>query len=163
MKIKTAELSGIALDWAVAHVIAKEERQLSALRIVTSGIRPIIRLLKDGGNPLGEGRATDFSTDWAQGGPIIEREGIELLCNVTAEEAKKFIEGSHADWRAAKRPINRNARSFGTTPLVAAMRCFVAHKLGEEVEVPDELVAQAETQSLNEPSIDSDQRPRARM
>ena len=27
----------------------------------------------------------------------------------------------------------------GPTPLIAAMRCYVASKLGDEVEVPDEL------------------------
>jgi hypothetical protein len=81
-----------------------------------------------------------YSTDWSQGGPIIEREGIELLCNTTTEEAKRFIEGTHADWRAAKRPINRNVRSFGPTPLIAAMRCYVASKLGDDVTLPDGLV-----------------------
>jgi len=28
---------------------------------------------------------------------------------------------------------------YGPTPLIAAMRCFVASKLGEEVDVPQEL------------------------
>lgn len=28
----------------------------------------------------------------------------------------------------------------GPTPLIAAMRCFVASKLGDEVEIPEELV-----------------------
>lgn len=28
---------------------------------------------------------------------------------------------------------------FGPTPLIAAMRCYVASKLGDEVEVPEEL------------------------
>gem|GEM_PF-2663022 len=39
-------------------------------------------------------------------------------------------------------PIRFGARSdfiFGKTPLVAAMRCYVASKLGEEVDIPDEL------------------------
>jgi hypothetical protein len=29
----------------------------------------------------------------------------------------------------------------GHTPLIAAMRCYVASKLGDEVEIPDELLA----------------------
>jgi hypothetical protein len=29
--------------------------------------------------------------------------------------------------------------AFGPTPLIAAMRCYVISKLGDEVEVPDEL------------------------
>ena len=32
--------------------------------------------------------------------------------------------------------------AFGPTPLIAAMRCFVASKLGDEVDVPDELIKQ---------------------
>jgi hypothetical protein len=28
----------------------------------------------------------------------------------------------------------------GTTPLIAAMRCYVASKLGDEVEIPVELI-----------------------
>ena len=28
----------------------------------------------------------------------------------------------------------------GPTPLIAAMRCYVASKLGDEVEVPEELL-----------------------
>ncbi len=147
MKIKTSELTGAALDWAVGKA---EGRTLQRNPMgpmgghgwwiweeTPSGQGGII-LSKS--VYLSIGKQWSPSTNWAQGGPIIEREGIELLCNVTAEEAKKFIEGSHADWRAAKRPINRNARSFGPTPLVAAMRCYVASELGDEVEVPDELL-----------------------
>jgi hypothetical protein len=29
---------------------------------------------------------------------------------------------------------------FGDTPLIAAMRCFVASKLGDEVDVPEKLL-----------------------
>ena len=69
---------------------------------------------------------TKYSTDWAQAGPIIEREKINLgsvLC-----EGQEF-------WTATM----YLAESEGPTPLVAAMRCYVASKLGEEVEVQDGL------------------------
>jgi hypothetical protein len=65
-----------------------------------------------------------YSTDWAQGGPIIEREGINLY----------EISGN---WKADI-PGIQLSRS-GTTPLIAAMRCYVASKLGDEVDVPEEL------------------------
>ena len=82
----------------------------------------------------------EFSTDWAQGGPIIEREGIELLCNLTATEAARFVGGAHADWQAFYRNTRRTEeRSFAITPLLAAMRCYITSKLGNEVEVPEEL------------------------
>lgn len=64
------------------------------------------------------------STDWSQGGPIIEREGI-------------FLDPAHAypNWSA----IFAGNEHYGPTPLIAAMRCYVASKLGNEVEVPEEL------------------------
>lgn len=120
MNIKTSDLIGPALDWAVAKCEGKN---------VDPWHQHLSGWLRD----------HRYSTDWSQCGPIIEREGIELLCNTTAEEAARFIEGSHADWRAAKRPIGRNTRYFGPTPSIAAMRCYVASKLGDEVDVPEEL------------------------
>jgi hypothetical protein len=77
------------------------------------------------------------STDWSQGGPIIERERIS-----TAKDP------SDAYWQAC---INCATSSmfgpglcgdhwhYGPTPLIAAMRCYVASKLGDEVEIPEEL------------------------
>ena len=121
MNVKTSDLIGFALDWAVALCEGKDY------------------LYKDkfAGKLLPYRR--EYSTDWAQGGPIIEREGIELLCNLTAAEASKF-KNAHADWQAFYRQRRAtHERSFGTTPLVAAMRCYVESKFGNEVDVPDEL------------------------
>ena len=64
------------------------------------------------------------STDWAQGGLIIEREKIA-------------IDWDHDCWNAST--DSHPAYYSAETPLVAAMRCYVASKLGDEVEVPDEL------------------------
>lgn len=68
------------------------------------------------------------STDWSQGGPIIEREKIAVTWDTL------FL-----CWRSQDK---RNAALafLGPTPLIAAMRCFVASRLGDEVEVPGELV-----------------------
>lgn len=80
-------------------------------------------------NPLafiGENRSR-VSESWATCGPIIEREGIRL---------HRGIVGSW--WAATEadqyRPVS------GPTLLVAAMRCYVASQLGDEVDVPEELV-----------------------
>jgi hypothetical protein len=62
------------------------------------------------------------STDWALAGPIIEREISR-------------IEDLGDTWEACGYGFTAN----GPTPLIAAMRCYVASKLGDEVEVPDEL------------------------
>jgi len=63
------------------------------------------------------------STDWSQGGPIIERE-------------KMTLEWTGENWMAY---IRHDDEYFGPTPLIAAMRCYVASKLGDEVEIPEEL------------------------
>ena len=56
------------------------------------------------------------STDWAQGGPIIEREGIQIWC------AGPLWGAGHGKWKRFE---------SGDTPLIAAMRCYVASKQGE--------------------------------
>jgi hypothetical protein len=69
------------------------------------------------------------TTNWAQGGPIIEREIAKL---------ERF---SDALWEATA--FTSNAQHFtqdGPTPLIAAMRCYVASKLGDTAEVPEELL-----------------------
>lgn len=62
------------------------------------------------------------STRWDQGGPLVESEGIDLV--------KMHGQGWHAELKRV---------AHGPTPLIAAMRCYVASKLGEEVEIPKEL------------------------
>jgi len=92
MNIKTSELTGVDLDRAVAHALGAP----------------------DDGNGL-----PCYSTDWGQGGPIIEREGIDL---------KRITD---ALWDAHMN--NVNFYEDGPTPLIAAMRCYVSYKLGEEL------------------------------
>jgi hypothetical protein len=61
------------------------------------------------------------STDWKQGGPIIERVGIELTRSIRYLNIAR-IPGFYPELTMP-----------GTKPLIAAMRCFVASKYGEEV------------------------------
>jgi hypothetical protein len=68
-----------------------------------------------------------YSTTWAMSGPIIEREGI-MLVRHTAIPA---LNCGEYYWKANQ--------TYGPTPLIAAMRCYVASKLGDEVDVPEEL------------------------
>lgn len=107
MKIKTAELAGAALDWAVAECEGK------------NNVLPAI----DHWNR----RHFTPSTDWSQGGPIIEREHIGIDW------------AGWNTWEAWDDKTMPAPRYTGPTPLIAAMRCYVASKLGDEVEVPDEL------------------------
>ena len=64
-----------------------------------------------------------YSTDWAHGGPIIEREGIELR--------KSYGDDGERDgWTAQAWAHNTTIFEHGPTPLIAAMRCFVSCSLG---------------------------------
>jgi len=115
--MKTSELTGAALDWAVAKCEG-------SVNIDASGLP---WLPDESPNEYGEAVWFKPSTDWAQGGPIIERAGICINSDV---------EGAGEDW-VAHLPGGRDVN--GPTPLIAAMRCFVASKLGPEVEIPKEI------------------------
>lgn len=105
--MKTSELQGAALDWAVAKCV----------ELVGCDDFDVGFILEGGYTP---------STNWAQGGPIIEREKINL--------GWVFCDGREF-WTATM----YLAESEGSTPLIAAMRCYVASKLGDEIEIPEEL------------------------
>jgi hypothetical protein len=114
MKVKTADLIGPALDWAVAALEGlTEENSWTAIEI--------FKAARAGGLYW-------YSTDWSQGGPIIERENIDLISSTPSDPL----------WQAMQWRFAHGAK--GPTPLIAAMRCFVASRLGYEVDVPDELV-----------------------
>jgi hypothetical protein len=112
--MRTSELQGPALDWAVAKC-EKVDDYILYESFMT-------RWTDD------EGDTYRYSTDWAQGGPIIEREKISIALD------------EEEPWCAFKEE-DTDIQSFysGPTPLVAAMRCYVASKMGDEVDVPDEL------------------------
>jgi hypothetical protein len=126
-KIRTSELTGVALDWAIA--------KCEGLRLHKDAL--LGGVMKDGW--WASGYYTDpnqwirlgrlrYSTSWAQGGPIIEREKIQINPSISSDA-----------WGAANPSKDQCVWVWAETPLIAAMRCFVASRLGEEVEVPDEL------------------------
>ena len=106
--MKTAELQGAALDWAVSKCwgIIWEQGDLDAGEY-GPGFRP--------------------STNWEDGGPIIERERINVDPSPDSPEWYSYYD-NHGAWYAGHRP------------LIAAMRCYVASKLGDEVDIPEELI-----------------------
>lgn len=74
------------------------------------------------------------STNWAQGGPIIEREKINLSAYELDDDG-----ASNPGWQAWPNYGMSDWYLSGPTPLIAAMRCYVASKLGDEVEIPEAL------------------------
>ena len=111
MKIKTSKLIGTALNWVVAKC---ENYGQTALNNNPLGFEWCVTLIPD------------YSTNWACGGPIIERECIAI----------KAIATEPVHWRAGF-----YYQIKGPTPLIAAMRCYVVSKLGDVVDVPDEILS----------------------
>lgn len=112
MKIKTQDLIDGPLDWAAMRA-EEMVRGLPQGYFSDMVIRGVLAI----------------STDWAQGGPIIEREQMDIKwvginnCRASIE----WLDEEHFE-------------AFGPTPLIAAMRCFVASRLGDEVDVPANLI-----------------------
>jgi hypothetical protein len=115
--MKTADLTGAALDWAVA--------KCEGVTVWYDDLPQVLRTTK------GLEKEYSPSDNWAQGGPIIEREGISVEYN-RAEFTWLWTAYKLGD------PHEDNPEG-GPTPLIAAMRCYVASKLGAEVEIPEEL------------------------
>jgi Protein of unknown function (DUF2591) len=120
MLLKSYELTGKALDWAVAKAqgFSYEKYQQYRDAWLTAIYRP---------------SHWKPSEDWSQCGPIIERERLEVTpWGVDGEwRAQDFYEPS---------PGVPCAEQYGPTPLIAAMRCYVTSKLGDEIEIPEILL-----------------------
>ena len=124
--MKTSELTGAALDWAVAKCE-------SGYNFDATGLPWDV----DTSNPDDDENGAKWftpSTDWAQGGPIIEREGLNIYFD---EEKSKW---AAAIWKniTGGGEIQAKAKEC-PTPLIAAMRCYVASKLGDTIEIPEGL------------------------
>lgn len=124
--MKTSELTGAALDWVVSLVTnpewTDEDRKCNTYGYV------------DTGNEDDEPYSPAY--DWTQGGKIIELEQISVI-------------NTHGPmWGATTYPVHQvyqdrteaHFQGVGPTPLIAAMRCYVTSKLGDEVELPAELI-----------------------
>jgi hypothetical protein len=120
--MKTSELIDAQLDWAVAMSEGFQP-------VYTNGsILPVFRKCEAVENTI-----RGYSTDWAQGGPIIERESIEVKKGKPLYFPQGNEQGNYYE------PLWISGKQHGQTPLIAAMRCFVASKLGDEVDIPKEL------------------------
>ena len=126
MIVKTAELTGAALDWAVAKadgcVLYKDITLNGAWRVWGRNPHPDSAQLLEEWSP---------STNWSQGGPIIELEKIECYPNDPVMPKAIIVPSAEKHFYF---------RQYGPTILVAAMRAYVASKFGDEIEIPDDLM-----------------------
>jgi hypothetical protein len=119
IEVKTADLIGPALDWAVGEVHGEWAEEPYHLRDSDG-------LIWCNNHSYGYSP----SADWAQGGPLIEKYGILFLIEQGFDEPNCFVAILS----------EREAVCRGETHLIAACRAIVAAKLGDVVSVPAELV-----------------------
>ncbi len=132
-EVKTADLIGPALDWAVAKAAEYEPSVYRA-----DGL--------DGGVSYDIGLPTmsvkkpytrwSPSMDWSQGGPLIHQYGCDLNCIASANcwESNCWDDDL---------PTPDLHLMEAETPLIAACRAIVAAKLGDAVQIPAELLGRA--------------------
>ena len=137
--MKTNELTGAALDWAVAKCEGYTDYCPDTEKLLPPrkeyGYVPLFDL--------------NYSTDWAQGGPIIEREQIGTLfdsgsachkpCWFATPDDQSISCSYEGEFFDPTFMVTESFGRYGPTPLIAAMRCYVASKLGDEVALPDGL------------------------
>jgi hypothetical protein len=125
-EVKTADLAGEVLGWAVAKAEGLD----------------VFLAPPEYGNPWRVFARYRYSVteqtkrynpweDWSLGGPLIEKHMVSLHCPQSAD-------GVWAGWRITG---NGEFCQAGDSPMIAACRAIVADKLGDTVQVPNELCA----------------------
>jgi hypothetical protein len=129
--MKTNELSERALDWAVSQCMTGGElfqsgRVAHAVILHSVGGTLAPYFVKNSGVVL---CVFEPSTDWVQGGPIIARE-IHAFDHMQSDRVTAIIK---------RKDMNNGGftHGYGPTPLIAAMRCYVASKMGDNVDIPE--------------------------
>lgn len=127
MNVLTCQLVGAALDWAVAKCeglpirhdpMGFGEQSPGGYWIWEEGFPTTMPYMQIG-------RTYSPSRSWSQGGPLMEK-GKLVISPDTGKgwSARSFMDA---------------VEHYGETPLIAAMRCYVADNLGAEVDIPEGL------------------------
>ena len=126
MKIKVSQATNVQLDWLAGTLEKVEGLTYSERTKKCYGYDE--RKLMVRYSP---------TTSWAQGGEIIGRE-IGNLWKHNKLDPSEFDVWTAAAYHKAPDGTLLYYEE-GPTPLVAAMRCFISSRLGDEVEIPEEL------------------------
>jgi hypothetical protein len=123
MKVKTEALTGAGLDWAVATALAHGKQWPWGISVFQG------RVLLTPRGKFSEFRRPRYSRDGALSQPIIEQERI--CVNAYPDPADGW--SAHYSDGVKRHHLN------GPTQLVSALRCFVSKKLGDVVDLPDDI------------------------
>lgn len=138
--VNTSELIDKSLDWVIAKLlnlpICRDPMGFAADAPGSLEAGWWIWETPSGSKPSRFQRiGVDFSprTNWQQAGEVFMLEDIGFL----------LIDGVwHAGigWEFFQSEAFAHHRQTGPTQLVAALRCFISKRIGEQVEVPDDLL-----------------------
>lgn len=122
--MRVQDLTGVQLDWAVAKAEGDlyPRGDVMVLEGKLFSIEPGEYEIPD------IWRKYNPTDSWHLAGPIIERERISIRQWTNVPIVHAYMPQDDAPWA-----------SDGTSPLIAAMRVYVMAKLGDEVEIPEEL------------------------
>lgn len=137
VEVKTSELIGYALDWAVGKACEERHPTLYLGENEIWRVGPFAKVW----NP---------SDDWSQGGPLIEKYNV-LLSPPTSMVHRNFGSfDSRNGWDesgywgatifAKVRKHRRKAFNHPASALIVAMRAVVQFELGDTVQVPGNLI-----------------------
>lgn len=118
VSVQTAELVGAPLDWAAGKAGGGK---------ASTDRSSVLMWLEARSNGM-----FCYSSNWGQAGDIIDSEDIVWMLPEYGDE-NPFC--------AFPYRVGTSMSQHGPTKLVAAMRCYVAYKLGAVVEIPKELLS----------------------
>lgn len=116
VEVRTADLIDGALNWAVAKAECLHPFILSGGMYCGTVVA------------IGNDNTWSPSTNWSQGGPLIEKFILELKFCVFELPQESWKAETHTSW------------ANGSTALISSMRAIVHAILGEIVSVPKELM-----------------------
>jgi hypothetical protein len=135
VEVKTAELVGPALDWAVAMAEFWEADRPQDGQIRKGDVYMLVGPFRLIG--LGVDKFYSPSTNWAQGGPLIDKHSIDFNTQGVDVDGSQLIEATAQDFECME-----CWSAEGETRLIAACRAIVSAKFGDAVKVPAELVGE---------------------
>lgn len=132
IEVKTADLIGAALDWAVAKAIGLKLRHQQRDGHRQGGYHAVgdaygyIWTDTHPNGYVGSSYGWSPSRCWKDGGPLIDKYEVSIISQEPGAQPCAWTDGT-APWH-------------GSTNLIAACRAIVAAKAGEIVWVPKELM-----------------------
>lgn len=133
IEVKSSDLVGLALDWAVGIADGRELELPSEFRSRTCVVWCDRFVIKREGYPDFYDKTRRHwkpSIKWENGGPLIEKHMVSLHCPQSTDDV-------WAGWVITEKGEFCQA---GDHALIAACRAIVSAKLGDTVQVPKELM-----------------------